>query len=220
MNTQLVKSSIVIIAKQFNPSIVSQLWLTENELVKRDDFGSDSMYSEMIVNLNTKNFILLVTPEQIQVTPTNDNTWHESVGFCKKLASTLPHTPYTAVGLNFVWILDPEDLPFSDFNSKCFKNENLAFLNQYNDISDFRFGTYFSGDVFGCRMKVDIKPVRLHSVLNNEREVKEFMQFAFNFNHDIESKGKNVIKELQDHLDLWENSLTLSRTIVGNFLKS
>ncbi len=69
MSFELVNSNVVIAAQQFNPSVLSQLWLVDNHVIERDEFEPGSMFTEMIVQAATAEFIILITPQQLQLTP-------------------------------------------------------------------------------------------------------------------------------------------------------
>ena len=58
-------SNAVIVAHQFNPSVVNQLWLVDNDIVARDDFQEGCVFSDMVVNVNAKEFSLFISPEQL-----------------------------------------------------------------------------------------------------------------------------------------------------------
>ncbi len=41
-------SNAVIVAHQFNPSVVNQLWLVDNDIVSRDGFQEGCVFSDML----------------------------------------------------------------------------------------------------------------------------------------------------------------------------
>lgn len=106
----------VLVAKQFNPSIVSQIWLTRQGILDPEGRVEDgSIFSDTIVQALTPDFVLLVFMEQLQfilkAPPDQQKVLvEEKLG---KLVRELPHIPYRAVGLNFNWHLTPagEDIP-------------------------------------------------------------------------------------------------------------
>src|SRR5437016_3833189 len=110
MSVELVNSNVVVVARQFNPSIVSQIWLVDNGLVRREDFLEGCAFTDVLVNVRARDFFLLVTPEQLQFVPNvpDDRQQEIAAGKVGAIVRTLPHTPYIAVGINFTWKVRPE----------------------------------------------------------------------------------------------------------------
>ena len=115
MSFELVASNMVIVAHQFNPSVISQLWLVRNGLLEEGDFLPGCVFTDMAVQVNSEEFALMVIPQQCQFSPRVDRQREQELVIDKvgAIAKSLPHTPYRAVGLNFTWQLVPEggDVP-------------------------------------------------------------------------------------------------------------
>src|SRR5262249_33885000 len=111
MRRELVGSSVVVVAQHFNPSVASQIWLVRQGLVAEGDFESGCIFTDGLVQVCTRRFVLLVTPEQLQLVPKVPDAEQEDLiaEIVGTLVRTLPHTPFRAVGLNFNWHLVPED---------------------------------------------------------------------------------------------------------------
>src|SRR5215471_4775408 len=62
-------SAVVIVAQQFNPSIINQLWLVRNEVLADADFQDGSLYSDLVVQVRSRLFHMLVIQEQLQFVP-------------------------------------------------------------------------------------------------------------------------------------------------------
>src|SRR3954452_10956137 len=105
MSIQLAGSNVIIAARQFNPTVFSQLWLVRNELLAEEDFGPGYLFSEAVVQMATPQFLMLVVPSQLQFSPTDQVEDQQALirGKVGRIVERLPHTPYVAVGLNFVW---------------------------------------------------------------------------------------------------------------------
>src|SRR5262249_55230541 len=69
MRRELVGSSVVIVARNFNPSVTSQLWLARNGVVEEGDFLPGCIFTDLLVQVRTRRFSLLFTPEQLQFVP-------------------------------------------------------------------------------------------------------------------------------------------------------
>src|SRR5437899_1423114 len=103
MGLTLVGSNAVVVARQFNPSVLSQIWLVETGILQTTDFGGEFAFTPLFSQVTTKDFTLLVIPERLQFVPTVDENRQrafiiEKVG---AIVKALPHTPYTAMGMNF-----------------------------------------------------------------------------------------------------------------------
>ena len=203
-------SNVVIVAHQFNPSVVNQLWLVDNGIVARDEFLEGCVFSDMVVNVNAKDFSLFVSPEQLQFVPklphgAEVNVVQEILG---KFVKAVPHTPFSGLGLNFVWIASEDDIVA--LTRRLFFRSGEP-LYQAFDSADARFGAYMSRDFRGGRMKLDIKPVTL-KLLETGQSVDR-LQFAFNFHFDIlpGSAGAELICE---HLTNWIAAGSAAKDII------
>src|SRR5271166_1761428 len=105
MLNQLVGASVVITARQFNPSVMSQLWLVRQGLLAEDQMLPNFVFTDLLVQVRTQNFSLLVVPEQFQFFPQAKESEQQELIQQKvgRIVRSLPHTPFKAVGLNFTW---------------------------------------------------------------------------------------------------------------------
>jgi hypothetical protein len=211
MKSQLVGSNVVIAARHFNPSVFNQLWLFRNELVSEEEFEPGSVFTDVFVQVKTPRFVLLVVPDQLQFVPLkqdedDEHLIEEKVG---RIIELLSHTPYIAVGLNFVWHMNLDDLDIRGLTRQLFFKADSAFFKEF-DTDDAQFGGYASKDMFGCRFKVDIKPI---TVLE---EPRERVQFAFNYHKDIMHPIK-VVQEIKEVLGHWNEARAESERLVKLF---
>ena len=197
MSFQLVNSNAVVAARQFNPSVLSQLWLVDNQIVAREEFADGGVFTEMIVQVNAAPFAILVTPDQLQFVPRVDPVAQQAI-ITERLGAlirALPHTPYTAVGLNFTWHKSSEErAEFGRISRRLFYREGSSLFREFQ-ADDARFGGYLSKDCLGLRMKLDIKPMTTHT----ENIANELMQFAFNFHLDVfnrEDRAESIVVAL------------------------
>lgn len=209
MTPTLVNASAVIVAHQFNPSIVSQLWLVENEIVEREELkqGQGSVFSDMMVNVASEKFTMLVTPDQVQFSPNSPPPLSENL-VEKRLGQfirTLPHTPYTACGLNFAWLVEDDELP-THAKSLFFVPESP--LHRAFDVDNSRFGGYLSRPFMGGRLKLDVKPLTINLP---DGQSSERLQFAFNFHFDVEPV-RGVADLMVEHLAKWNSAFTEAET--------
>lgn len=209
MTYQLDSTNAVIVAHQFNPSIISQMWLVRNGVAGEDDFGGGCIFTPVIVQVEARDFRLLVVPEQLQFAPKIDTEAVQALVESKvgAIVSALPHTPYRAVGINVNWHIMPEDEPFDGFVRRLFFREHSSLYSAF-DQDDARFGSYLSKSMFGSRLKLDIKPI----MVNTELGAHERLQLAFNFHRDVASE--NAVEEIVGHLAHWNEAGTYASNIV------
>jgi hypothetical protein len=201
-------SAIVIVAQQFNPTIFTQNWLTEQNILGRDDLLEGSLFSDFVVQVRSRSFQLLVLPEQLQFVPSvpgpeQQQFIQEKVG---AMVNLLPQTPYKAIGLNFAWNLIPSDGDIARLSRELFFVPDRP-INRIFDTSDSHYGAYFSKDVGPFRMKLDIKPtlISVHDLLERR------MQFAFNFHADLDS---GAVSHIHDALRHWDDAVQQTERVV------
>ena len=207
MNT---RANVVIVAHRFNPSIITQLWLVKNNILQEDEFEEGCIVTPVLSQIRSRKFQLVVVQEQLQFAPidkisTDTHFVSSKVG---KIVRTLPQTPYSAVGMNFVWHIDPKPDSVENFSRSIFYSEGKPLYRVFDTI-DARFGAYMSKNILGCRLKLDVKPVTV--TINNQRN--EQMQFAFNFHLDLLEDDK--VSEILALLEKWGDAANLASKIIG-----
>lgn len=211
MSLELVGANTVIVAQQFNPSIISQLWLVRHRLLGDDDFLSGCVFRDVIAQVHSREFQLLVVPPQCQFTPNVEPEREQEVVLEKVggIVRALPHTPYRGIGLNFVWHLDPEDGDVPNTSRALFFREDGPFHQEFT-TENARFGAYMSKDLLGARLKLDAKPVIVNQNQDNEREL---IRFAFNFHSDI-APDEDAVNSIEQLLNRWNEAREESSRIV------
>src|SRR5579862_3971247 len=110
MEVERVGHNVVIAAHNLNPTISSQLWLVKQKIATEDAFLPGCVFTDPVVNVQAKDFTLLVLPEQFQFAPRVSRELERDLVIEKvgAFVRALPHTPYRAVGLNFLWHVQPK----------------------------------------------------------------------------------------------------------------
>ncbi len=203
MPVELLRSNLVVAAHHFNPSIFSQLWLVRNHIVNEDDFSPGCLFSDQAVNVETPEFGLLVVQPQLQFAPKVSLDCQAELVETKvgNIVRSLPHTPYTAIGLNYFWQFEPQDDDVPALTRSLFYNPDRRICELF-DTEDARFGAYFSKDTLGSRLKLDVKPI----IRQVEDERREVVQFAFNFHVDLPREGNDLIPAIERHLQIWDEA--------------
>lgn len=105
MQAVKIDTNIVIVANQFNPSIIDRLWLVRHQVLTEDDFLEGSISVPIVSQVRSKHFNLTVLPDQLQFSPIKEIDAPADVVRIKLglIVDKLPETPYTAIGANFTW---------------------------------------------------------------------------------------------------------------------
>jgi len=212
MAIKCIGSNVVIAAKQFNPSILSQLWLVKHQIIAENEFEPNLVITDVMVQVATKQFQLIAVPEQFQFAPAADEANAASLIQDKigKIVSNLSHTPYTGIGMNFLWHLIPEEEVIPALTRKIFFRENIDPFKSF-DTADAHFGGYMSKNIFGGRLKLDIRPVK--SLEKSIENGKSFLMFAFNFHRDIKG-DENPVASINEFLTHWNDAQSEAERII------
>jgi len=212
MSFELVTSNTVIVAQQFNPSVITQLWLVRNGLLDEDDFRPSCVFTDMVVKVNSREFDLMVVPQQCQFSPRVDRHREQELVADKvgTIARSLPHTPYRAVGLNFTWHLIPEGSDVPTISRGLFFIEDGPLHREFAD-QNAHFGAYMSKGALGGRLKLDVKPITVNR--EGENEEVERIQFAFNFHRDVADE-EDPVDCIEYMLHQWNEARDESSRIV------
>lgn len=223
MKSEFAGANVVIAARQFNPSIFTELWLTRHAILGENQRQPGCLFSDEIAKVEASSFALLVLPPQLQFVPRTslddeEKLVVEKVGGIVKL---LPETPFVALGLNFQWMVWSETTPTPLMARQMFfKADNPLFRHFESD--DATFGTYASRDQFGFRMKLDVKPVEISSSQADTETADLTTQrllFAFNFHFELPKTG-NPPDLIDDRLQKWSQVRDLAADIVQDTTKS
>ena len=189
-------AAAVVAAQQFNPSVVTQLWLRDNRIIAADDFQDGSIFTDFVVQVRSRLFHMLVLPYQLQFVPAVPVAEQEQIVVDKlgAIINLLPHTPYRALGLNFSWHLTPPGGDIGGVTRQLFSRDDQALFRHFRD-DNAHFGAYMSKDVAGFRLRLDIKPI----VVAVDSGQAHRLQFGFNFHRDIREGGApQIIMGLHD----------------------
>jgi hypothetical protein len=209
MRRELVGSNVVIVAQHFNPSVASQLWLVRTGLVAEEDFEPGCIFTEGLVQVCSRRFVLLVTPEQLQLVPKvpEDEQGELIAQTVGTLVHTLPHTPFRAVGINFIWHLVPDDGDVCSLTRELFFIPDRPLFRDF-DVADANFGGYLSKDLFGFRLKLDVKPIMTPQLQETPPEHR--MQCLFNYHADL-PQGEEAVDTIERLLHHWPEAAEVSR---------
>ncbi len=193
----LLNSSAVVIANDVNISIFKPWWLIKSGILKPEEVEGEVVVTPVMVRVPAPAFELVVVPNRVQMTFEADAP--EIEGHISRvlggIVETLPHTPYSAVGLNFHYVATPpHEVAFARWDRDNFASQFANSVTSGED-NEARFGSYVSYNVEGLRMKLDVKPVKATGQMCKAAIAsaigEELIALNFNFHKDVE-QGANV----------------------------
>ena len=213
---EIIKSNVVVVAENLNPSIFRETWLVKESVFTEEEIVPESFFSSVSVNVVTPSVELLIVPERLQLTLKIDEKQDEIVKrVLGNIVKALPHTPYRAVGINFHWILELSDqskLP--EVTQEMFLSEENPLRNIF-DTEDTVVGVYLSKDELEMRLKLNVKPIKG----GGTNVGKEALQFNFNFDKSINNpeRATGIVLET---IDKWLAAKAISEKIVKEVSKN
>lgn len=200
-----IDCNIVIVANTFNVNILNPVWMYKNKIFSEKELQGATCLP-VVVEVRSDNFRLNITPDRLQfsIDTKYNNPKKLIISKIGRLIEFLPHTPFTAVGLNFTYHVTPSDKDINKFTRSLFCNEQSKLFKDLEE-KDVRFGTYFSRNILGTRFKLDAKPITV--TMQNQK--KEMIQFSYNFNLNL---GQN--DDYQAIIDLfykWDEAKSICR---------
>ena len=200
-----IAENAVVTAEQFNASLFSQLFLVRIGVAAEEDFVGPAIQTPALSQFMTNRYDLLVTPDRLQISPKGETDADRSNvirDILVRIVEALPHTPYMALGLNFVWVIEIDDPPTTS-RRLFFKTGSV--LEDEFDAPDARFGGYFSKDVFGARLRLNAKPVVLHP--------GETQHIQLDFNFDRKLPQDQPLEALREMIGHWDQVKEYARRI-------
>lgn len=203
MNITLTNANIVILANSHNPSIATKDWLLGNDIVleKPTNFANTPVLSVY----ESQNLLLVVQAERLQLTARSPLAVVDLPQVVERYVRKLPETPYSAVGLNYIWEGRGEPGEnVKDLLKGLFLGNPECFKSQIN-VEDARVGGIIRFPYEGANLRIimDIHP-----------ELEERTILDFNYHYGIAS-----VADLLESLHKFQSCQEHSRRICQAFLE-
>lgn len=183
----LRKANIVVLANNYNPSIVSRDWVISKQLLS-EPIGN-FVHTPAFSLIENNNFSLAVDMDRLQLSVKEPNTENikRMPQIIKKSFTLLPETPYRSIGFNFVYEVQVENDFLKNILSPNEQNIKKLFSAKYE------LGLVVSFEFESFIVRVNISPAK----------PKEKVR-TVNFNFHI---GIHEVEEAKETLDLYEKVL-------------
>lgn len=202
---ELKDCNVVVVANNFNVPIINTIWLYKNNIFTEKELHGATCLP-VIVDIKTQHFKLNLVPERLQfsIEPGYNNIKELMLSKIGRLVEMLPHTPFVAAGLNFIYHVTPEDGDMYTLGRSIFCN-NQSKLFEDLDSKDVRFGGYFSKDLIDTSFSLNAKPI----TIKTEQSIHEKFQFSYNFNVNLNrDEGHEKIIAL---INKWDEANTITQ---------
>jgi hypothetical protein len=213
-------TSVVLVANEINLSIFKPMWLGKTNILRPDELAGDCVISPGVVQIPTAQFNLLILPNQLQLAfaEMDDAVVIEPLNrVLGGILQNLPHTPFLGMGINFDFFVGPKDLDkFADWSKDLFASRSALAVCE-NPTDKLRFGSYFSLDFAGMRLKINAKPIKgavaAPKVVEQLQTATEWMHFNFNFHLDLNpvAPAQNALETLAK----WSLVAAKTRSIIA-----
>lgn len=193
MQPDLVSSNVVLIAAQFNPSLITPLWLTKFGIVREEELQPEGIYTPAIVQFRTAVLELTALPDRVTVGFLSFQLHKRAIEQVKKLVKIVPHTPYIALGCNFLFrVAAPSPERLAELSHERFYTPSAGIFDAVPAEGRMLGGSaYWLLDQGRGRGRVEVKPEGTHFLL------------SFNFHFDVKESAEPavVICTTLDHFD-------------------
>lgn len=206
MEKEFIGSNIVVLG-HFNPTDYDKLFFIKNNFFSEDEFLNDSsVLLQNISKIYTKDMEILITKNQVLF---SSKSGDYTVAF--QFISLVQRQQKMSLVLNLKWLLiENEDRKnIIKLTKKKFYPIASNIINEEFNEDSSAFGYYASKDFCEGRFIMNINPVSVSSLPDDE----EFLALSFEFNYNIDdlSTSKSSIQ------DVFEAMQSKSENIVSNF---
>jgi hypothetical protein len=207
MKLSLESSNVTIVANSFNPSVLRESWLRDRNLLRDDDLAPGYVFTPQAVHVPTARFTLTIVPQFLIFAPLVADAAALTQEIVGPIVRALPHTPFSGVGLNFQWQIDPEGETIAALSRRLFAQASFVLASDF-ESDDAQFGLYMSKDLPGSgRLKLDMKPI-----ITEPTKLKR-LTFVFNFHSD--ASGDTAAAAIEAFVNRWAEFSTMAEGMMN-----
>ncbi len=200
MEIRLERADMVILASAHNPSIISPQWLKENHLITEEP--KQFVHTPDFSLFDSDSLSLIADRLRLQITAKkhDDVTLKSLVGIGKGYIELLPHIPYRALGINFVWLIEGEHLP--KININIGSTANISSILTEHELN------------YGCVIYARREPYLLK--LTIEPRGESTLTYNFNYHHEVTGLDADIIIEyVNNFMNLFKYSQEVLEKFAG-----
>jgi len=212
VNLEILNTSVVVLAKQHNPTILHPSFLVSEEIVPSDwEVDEPPVSTPVFAIVKYKNGIVFnVDENKFQVTENqikDDFRKSQVSDLACKYAQKLPHVNYKAVGINFKGFVE------------CVKPETIV-IDRFLKPGVANFNSN-QPTALGLRIVYELKDARLRlscdsgKVKHAENE-KERKGILIDANYHMDLPGNDVRKEIREATSLFSQYCDNFVNVTGN----
>ncbi|MBL8695033.1 MAG: hypothetical protein JNJ88_13145 [Planctomycetes bacterium] len=201
-------AALIVVARNLNPSIFSQIWLVDEGLVDHGcAFDTPSVTAQEMSQHSFQELQFLALPDRFQITFTSvdDKTGTRATTLASKIVEKLPHTPFRAIGINFEYVIRST----SEFERSLIRWPAESVAAPFSS-STARLGVIAVGSVKEAKLTLEMRP--------GEEAGEKTALIKFNFHFDLPERPKNsrieaLASALAQWTDLRRDSLAIAEEI-------
>lgn len=199
MKLDILNTSVVVLAKQHNPTILHPTFLSSEGIVPTDwEVAEPPVSTPVFAAVKYKNGIVFIVEEnkfQVRRDELKDDVGEFLLPvLASKYVKKLPHVKYQAVGINFKGFIEctePEKIVMDRF----LKPGIADFNNNHPEASGFRF-VYNLNDV---RLRLSFDTGKVKRV----EDKNERTGIVIDSNYHMDLAGKNIDQEIESATSLY-----------------
>ena len=203
-NKDFKEASIVLLAKNFNPSIFNPYWLITKGVVKEENLKMDqSSFTPNEVRILTDTFEMIVLQDKLLINYVPNEEVMEGViqNLMHHILNLLPEVPYMAMGINFKWEIRRNNKDYHNLNKSLLNVENplLKFFPSENSIYGVNLNNHFLDSVqhFTLQPFIHDSQFGFLGIFNYHFDVSQIGEKVYNL-----AKAINEIKKYYIHSTL------------------
>ena len=213
-------ATVVLVANEINLSIFKPMWLGRMNILRPDEITDDCVISPGALQFSTAQYNLLILANRLQMAfaEMDDAIVVEPLDrVLGGILRNLPHTPLTALGMNFDFFVGPNDLTtFAEWNKELFASSFASAICN-SPAGNPRFGAYFSMPFEGMRLKINTKPIKgavaAPKVVDVLKDAPEWVHFNFNYHLDLNADAST--QQALENLAKWNLAAAKTRSIIA-----
>lgn len=193
-------ANIVILASNYNPSIVSKEWLYQKGIFT--ETARNFVHTPVFALVESEDFSLVVDEERLQiiVRKVTQDSLNALAGIAEKFVDILPETPYKGIGLNYRY-----NFPREEYDLHTILSPNDA------KLSELLSSTYELGATVVFEFEKFIVTFTVSPSLVKEQQI----QMRFNFHSNTANVG-----EVKERLSSQMRTLEKTQAIIQGLSKN